>query len=113
MVHSEREYPCLLRCRGQCGNAVSRLHRFIIAYTHTHTHTHTHTQDSETHEVTDMVSFYHLPSTVVHHPVHRSLNVAYSFYYFHTKTPLKDLLLDALIIAKQVMPVLTSTVLHD
>lgn len=59
-------------------------------------------QNPETHEVTDMFSFYHLPSTVMHHPVHKVLNVAYAFYNVSTVTHLKDLMLDALIIAKQV-----------
>ena len=59
-------------------------------------------QDPDTHEVTDMISFYHLPSTVVSHPVHKSLHVAYSFYYFATKVPIKELMQDALILAKNV-----------
>ena len=53
-------------------------------------------------EVTDMFSFYHLPSTVMNHPLHNTLNVAYLFYSFHTATPLKDLLFDALVMAKKV-----------
>ena len=59
-------------------------------------------QDPDSHEVTDMMSFYHLPSTVVSHPVHKSLHVAYAFYYFSTKVPLKELMQDALILAKNV-----------
>lgn len=58
-------------------------------------------ENPETHEVTDFVSFYHLPSTVVHHPTHKFLNVAYSFYHGGTATPLKDLMQDALILAKK------------
>lgn len=49
-----------------------------------------------------MVSFYHLPSTIVKHPTHRTLYVAYSFYNVALTMPLKDLILDALIIAKKV-----------
>ena len=49
-----------------------------------------------------MFSFYHLPSTVVKHPIHRILHVAYSFYNVSMVTPLKDLMLDALVIAKEV-----------
>lgn len=49
-----------------------------------------------------MVSFYHLPSTIVKHPTHRTLHVAYSFYNVAFATPLKDLILDALVIAKKV-----------
>ena len=49
-----------------------------------------------------MLSFYHLPSTVMNNPQHDTLNVAYLFYSFHTATPLKDLLYDALVLAKKV-----------
>lgn len=52
--------------------------------------------------LTDFLSFYTLPSTVMHHPVHKSLKAAYSFYNVHTETPLLDLMNDALIIAKMV-----------
>uniref|UniRef100_A0A1A8F033 Glycylpeptide N-tetradecanoyltransferase n=1 Tax=Nothobranchius korthausae TaxID=1143690 RepID=A0A1A8F033_9TELE len=50
--------------------------------------------------LTDFTSFYTLPSTVMDHPLHRSLKAAYSFYNVHTKTPLQDLMNDALILAK-------------
>ncbi|XP_041649048.1 glycylpeptide N-tetradecanoyltransferase 2 isoform X1 [Cheilinus undulatus] len=50
--------------------------------------------------LTDFSSFYTLPSTVMHHPLHRSLKAAYSFYNVHTQTPLLDLMNDALILAK-------------
>ena len=52
--------------------------------------------------ITDFVSFYTLPSTVMHHPVHKSLKAAYSFYNVSTVTPWVDLMQDALIIAKNV-----------
>lgn len=52
--------------------------------------------------LTDFTSFYTLPSTVMHHPLHRSLKAAYSFYSVHTVTPLLDLMNDALILAKMV-----------
>uniref|UniRef100_A0A4W4FSP9 Glycylpeptide N-tetradecanoyltransferase n=1 Tax=Electrophorus electricus TaxID=8005 RepID=A0A4W4FSP9_ELEEL len=51
-------------------------------------------------KVTDFLSFYTLPSTIMNHPVHRSLKAAYSFYNVHTDTPLLDLMADALILAK-------------
>ena len=38
----------------------------------------------------------------MHHPAHKSLKAAYSFYNIHTETPLLDLMSDALIIAKLV-----------
>ncbi|XP_069815578.1 glycylpeptide N-tetradecanoyltransferase 2 [Dendropsophus ebraccatus] len=50
--------------------------------------------------LTDFFSFYTLPSTVMHHPVHKTLKAAYSFYNVHRETPLLDLMNDALIIAK-------------
>lgn len=53
--------------------------------------------------LTDFASFYTLPSTVMHHPLHRSLKAAYSFYNVHTQTPLLDLMNDALILAKLVI----------
>uniref|UniRef100_A0AAY4CM71 Glycylpeptide N-tetradecanoyltransferase n=1 Tax=Denticeps clupeoides TaxID=299321 RepID=A0AAY4CM71_9TELE len=51
-------------------------------------------------KVTDFLSFYTLPSTIMNHPVHRSLKAAYSFYNVHTTTPLLDLMSDALVLAK-------------
>ena len=38
----------------------------------------------------------------MHHPVHKQLKAAYSFYNVCHKTPLIDLMQDALILAKQV-----------
>ncbi|XP_060533019.1 glycylpeptide N-tetradecanoyltransferase [Cylas formicarius] len=52
--------------------------------------------------ITDFVSYYTLPSSVMHHPVHKSLKAAYSFYNVGgTTTPWIDLMQDALISAKQ------------
>lgn len=50
--------------------------------------------------LTDMISFYALPSTVMHHPVHKVIKAAYSFYNVSTKTPWIDLMNDALISAR-------------
>eukprot|EP00731_Ephydatia_muelleri_P009223 Em0004g1561a len=58
-------------------------------------------ENPETKVVTDVISFYHLPSTVVSHPVHKTLYAVYSFYNVATYTPMKDLMQDALILAKQ------------
>lgn len=52
--------------------------------------------------MTDFISFYTLPSTVMHHPLHKSLKAAYSFYNVHTETPLIELMSDALVLAKLV-----------
>lgn len=57
-------------------------------------------EDPETKEITDMISFYTLPSTVCKHPLHTELKAAYSFYNVHTKTPIKQLMQDALSLAK-------------
>uniref|UniRef100_A0A6M2DF50 Glycylpeptide N-tetradecanoyltransferase n=1 Tax=Xenopsylla cheopis TaxID=163159 RepID=A0A6M2DF50_XENCH len=50
--------------------------------------------------ITDLVSYYSLPSTVMHHPVHKTVKAAYSFYNVSTKTSWTDLMTDALISAK-------------
>lgn len=50
--------------------------------------------------VTDMTSFYCLPATVMHHPMHKTLRVAFSFYNVSTKTPWLELINDAIISAK-------------
>ncbi|XP_065053130.1 glycylpeptide N-tetradecanoyltransferase 2-like [Rhopilema esculentum] len=57
--------------------------------------------ENENGEITDMISFYTLPSTVMNHPSYNLLKAAYSFYNVSTKTPLVDLMNDALIIAKR------------
>jgi len=52
-------------------------------------------------EITDFISFYTLPSTVVHHQTHKTLKAAYAFYNVALKTPLEQLMQDALILAKK------------
>ena len=59
-------------------------------------------QDEVTNEVTDMFSFYQLPSTVVDHSRYKSLKAAYSFYNVASSTKLVDLMNDALVIARDV-----------
>ena len=51
--------------------------------------------------ITDMLSFYHLPSQVMNNPKHKAIKAAYSFYNVHTETPLTQIMNDALILAKQ------------
>uniref|UniRef100_A0A183E023 Glycylpeptide N-tetradecanoyltransferase n=1 Tax=Gongylonema pulchrum TaxID=637853 RepID=A0A183E023_9BILA len=51
-------------------------------------------------KVTDLISFYSLPSSVMHHPLYKSIQAAYSFYNVATSIPLKQLMNDALIIAR-------------
>lgn len=50
--------------------------------------------------VTDVCSFYHLPSSIIGHPKHDTLNAAYSFYNVATSTTLEALMKDLLITAK-------------
>ncbi|XP_023346924.1 glycylpeptide N-tetradecanoyltransferase 2 [Eurytemora carolleeae] len=52
-------------------------------------------------KITDFLSFYCLPSTVMNHPVHQNIKAAYSFYNVSTHTPWLDLMGDALILAKK------------
>lgn len=56
--------------------------------------------DEKSGKVTDLCSFYHLPSTVMKHPKHNKLNAGYSFYNVATTVPLKQLMGDLLIQAK-------------
>jgi len=49
-------------------------------------------------DVTDFISFYHLPSSILN--VRDTLYAAYSFYNVATSVPLVDLMKDALILAK-------------
>jgi len=57
---------------------------------------------NEDNKVTGFISFYTLPSTVMHHPVHKQLKAAYSFYNVSNEAPLEKVMQDALILAKQV-----------
>lgn len=69
-------------------------------------------EDPETHKITDFVSFYSLPSSVIQHPKHKEVRAAY-LYYYATEAAFKDddkvlkerlltLINDALILAKRV-----------
>ena len=50
-------------------------------------------------KLTDLISFYSLPSSVMKHPVHSKLQAAYSYCNVTSKTPLLDLMRSALILA--------------
>jgi len=52
-------------------------------------------------KITDFMSFYCLPSTVMNHPTHKNIKAAYSFYNVATSTSWVDLMSDALILAKK------------
>jgi len=56
-------------------------------------------EDPSTHKVTDLVSFYSLPSTIIGNKTYSTLRAAYSFYNVSTVTPLTTLMNDALILA--------------
>ncbi|CAK9801387.1 Glycylpeptide N-tetradecanoyltransferase 1 [Anthophora quadrimaculata] len=51
-------------------------------------------------KITDMVSYYTLPSSIMHHQTHKTLMAAYSFYNVSTVTPWPELMTDALISAR-------------
>jgi len=52
-------------------------------------------------EVTDVCSFYSLPSTILGNDKYNLLKAAYSYWNVATTVPLHELMLDALIFAKQ------------
>ncbi|CAM0882335.1 unnamed protein product [Alopecurus aequalis] len=58
-------------------------------------------ESPETHEVTDFCSFYTLPSSVLNNANYSTLKAAYSYYNVAVRTPLQQLMNDALIVAKQ------------
>ncbi|CAL9057179.1 glycylpeptide N-tetradecanoyltransferase 1 [Musa acuminata AAA Group] len=58
-------------------------------------------ESPETHEVTDFCSFYSLPSSILNNPNYSGLKAAYSYYNVAMRTPLLQLMNDALIVAKQ------------
>lgn len=57
-------------------------------------------ENPDTLKITDFTSFYHLPSTVIGHDKHKTLNAAYSYYNVATSVPLVDLMQDTLVMAK-------------
>lgn len=80
-------------------------------------------EDPETHKITDFFSFYNLESTIIQHPKHDCLRVAY-LYYYATETAftgdmkaLKERLLmlmnDALILAKKVRQIVARSILFS
>lgn len=58
-------------------------------------------EDPETGDITDLVSFYSLPSSIIKHPTYKTLNAAYSFCTVAVKTSIVDLMRDALVLARQ------------
>lgn len=76
-------------------------------------------EDPSSHNITDIVSFYLLESTVIDNPKHSAVKAAYLYYYASEtvfeggekayQTRLRTLINDALILAKQVSPSPTHT----
>ncbi|EPS64434.1 hypothetical protein M569_10344, partial [Genlisea aurea] len=58
-------------------------------------------ESPDSHEITDFCSFYTLPSSILGSAAHSVLKAAYSFYNVSTRTPLIQLMNDALIVAKK------------
>ncbi|PON48168.1 Myristoyl-CoA:protein N-myristoyltransferase [Parasponia andersonii] len=58
-------------------------------------------ESPETHEITDYCSFFLLPIALLENRYHKSIKAAYSLYSVSTKTPLAQMMKDALIVAKQ------------
>jgi glycylpeptide N-tetradecanoyltransferase len=56
-------------------------------------------ENTTTHDITDFISFYSLPSTIVNNREYSILSAAYSYYNVATSVPLEDLMRDALILA--------------
>ena len=51
--------------------------------------------------ITDLISFYVVPSTVVNHSVHSSLNAVYAYFNVATSVSLEKLMSDALVLAEK------------
>lgn len=57
--------------------------------------------EDENKNITDFLSFYSLPSSILRHETHKILNVAYSYYNVPNTVSITDLMSDALVIAKK------------
>jgi len=52
-------------------------------------------------KVTDFISFYELPSTIMNHPKYNGMRAAYSYYNIVQTVKWEEIMYDALILAKQ------------
>lgn len=57
--------------------------------------------DPQTSKITDLISFYHLPSTVVNHDQYDSLHAVYSFFNVAGSVSWEKLMTDALVLAEK------------
>jgi len=70
--------------------------------------------DPHTNAVTDLISFYALPSSILKSDKHKTLRAAYSWYNVATTVPLIQLINDVLILAKlQDFDVFNCLAIHD
>jgi len=70
--------------------------------------------DTSTNEVTDLISFYALPSSILKSQQYNTLNAAYSWYNVATTIPLTSLMNDSIILAKnQGFDVFNCLAIHD
>lgn len=60
---------------------------------------HCYVVEDSLNNITDICSFYSLPSTVLNNPKHNTINAAYGWYNVATSVPLIQLMKDALILA--------------
>jgi len=58
-------------------------------------------ENPSSHQITDMTSFYTLPSSIINNEKYTTLKAAYSFYNVSTRTPWVDLITDTLVFAKK------------
>jgi glycylpeptide N-tetradecanoyltransferase len=59
-------------------------------------------ENPATKEISELISFYHLPSSILKNPKHTHLKAAYSYYHVNTLVSYKDLMHDALTLAAKV-----------
>ncbi|MCQ2820467.1 MAG: GNAT family N-acetyltransferase [archaeon] len=57
--------------------------------------------ENNDHQITDLISFYSLPSSVLQHEKHKKLFACYAFFNVARSVPFKELMRNALILAKQ------------
>lgn len=57
-------------------------------------------EDPTTKELTGLTSFFHIANTVINHPKHKEIRVAYQYYTVPGKHGIKAIMTDALILAR-------------
>lgn len=56
--------------------------------------------DPDTHEITDFISYYNLPSSILKHDKHKTLYAAFSYYMVPKKHSIEEIMKNALILAR-------------